>query len=87
MFGVNDGGQCEASVTGAASASATLTELSGQLAVCGEVGLLFVSKEFCTGIAGYKGFSQTINLFDVSTTEELDFGRCADGMTSPPTQS
>lgn len=84
MFGVNDGGQCEAAVTGSAKASAILKELSGRLAVCGEV---FPFGERCKGIGGYDGFRQTINLFDVSTTKGLAFGRCADGVTLPPTQT
>ena len=83
MFGVNHGGQCEASVTGSAKASAILKELSGRLSVCGNV----LWWEECVGIGGYDGFRQTIDLFDVSTTQVLDFGRCADDITSPPTQS
>jgi hypothetical protein len=83
MFGVNQGGQCEASVIGSANASAILKSLSGRLAACGD----FWGLEFCKGIAGYDGFRETIRLFNISTTQELNFGRCADGIMLPPTQS
>jgi hypothetical protein len=81
MFGVNDGGQCDAAVTASAKASATLKQLSGRLAACVDF-----FGEFCEGIGGYDGFEQTINLFDVSMTEGLAFGRCGDGMTPAPPQ-
>jgi len=83
MFGVNDGGQCEAAVTASAKAVATLKQLSGRLAVCADTFL----GEKCKGIGGYDGFRQTKTLFDVSTKKVLGFGRCGDGMTLPPTQS
>lgn len=84
MFGVNDGGQCEAAVNASAKATAILKELSGRLAACADLWLI---GEKCKGIGGYDGFRQTKTLFDVSTKKVLGSGRCAEGITEPPIQS